>query len=160
MTALAKPTNATNADYANRIGLLFDAFNNGNYQFPATAVPSADPNTLDDYEEGTYTPTVTAGSGTFTTVSATGKYTKIGNAWFTRILITITTNGTAATSVTASLPATASERCSVYGRENGSSGKALAGEVQSGNSNASIVNYDNTYPGGSGVTLAVTMLLF
>lgn len=44
--------------------------------FPATAVPSSDPNTLDDYEEGTWTPAKGAGA-TFT--SATGRYTKIGN---------------------------------------------------------------------------------
>lgn len=48
--------------------------------FPATQVPSADPNTLDDYEEGTFTPTVAgttaAGAGTYTT--QVGRYTKIG----------------------------------------------------------------------------------
>jgi hypothetical protein len=38
--------------------------------FPATQVASADPNTLDDYEEGTWTPVG---------ISATGRYTKIGN---------------------------------------------------------------------------------
>ena len=47
--------------------------------FPATQVPSADANTLDDYEEGTWTPVATVG---FTIVGATvasGSYTKIGN---------------------------------------------------------------------------------
>ena len=48
--------------------------------FPATQVASSDPNTLDDYEEGTFTPTVigltTAGTGTYST--QIGKYTKIG----------------------------------------------------------------------------------
>jgi hypothetical protein len=54
--------------------------------FPATQVASADPNTLDDYEEGTWTPTVagltTAGTATYTL--QTGTYTKIGR------LVTIT----------------------------------------------------------------------
>jgi hypothetical protein len=49
--------------------------------FPATQVASADANTLDDYEEGTWTPVyrgdVTA--GTFTYLAQTGRYTKIGN---------------------------------------------------------------------------------
>jgi hypothetical protein len=49
--------------------------------FPATQVASSDANTLDDYEEGTFTPTIvgstSAGTGTYTT--NTGKYTKIGN---------------------------------------------------------------------------------
>ena len=49
--------------------------------FPATQVASSDANTLDDYEEGTFTPTIvgatTAGTGTY--VAQNGRYTKIGN---------------------------------------------------------------------------------
>jgi len=49
--------------------------------FPATQVPSADANTLDDYEEGTFTPYIygvtTEGVGTYS--NQTGRYTKIGN---------------------------------------------------------------------------------
>lgn len=85
MPALSKPTNGTNADYANRIGLLFDAFNNGNYNFPATQVPSADANTLDDYEEGTWTPTATfatAGNLSVAYTTRLGFYTKIGHRVF------------------------------------------------------------------------------
>jgi hypothetical protein len=48
--------------------------------FPATAVAASDANTLDDYEEGTFTPAMTSGSGGPITLStATGQYTKIGN---------------------------------------------------------------------------------
>ena len=50
-------------------------------RFPATFVGSSEANVLDDYEEGTWTPTVvgitTAGVGTYTT--QLGKYTKVGN---------------------------------------------------------------------------------
>ena len=49
--------------------------------FPATAVASADPNTLDDYEEGTWTPVASRLSGGSITASygdLIGKYTKIG----------------------------------------------------------------------------------
>jgi hypothetical protein len=50
--------------------------------FPATAVPSADANTLDDYEEGSWEPTLTASSGSFSSVGydadTGGKYIKIG----------------------------------------------------------------------------------
>ena len=47
--------------------------------FPATQVASADANTLDDYEEGTYTVTFTpAGSGSITLSANTAAYTKIG----------------------------------------------------------------------------------
>jgi hypothetical protein len=46
--------------------------------FPATQVPSADANTLDDYEEGTWTPSFTLDSGAATATSASGSYVKIG----------------------------------------------------------------------------------
>jgi translation elongation factor EF-G len=49
--------------------------------FPATQVASSDANTLDDYEEGTWTPvfqgTVTAGTYVYST--QVGRYTKVGN---------------------------------------------------------------------------------
>lgn len=54
----------------------------GRIQFPATQNPSSDPNCLDDYEEGTWTPTVTCvtpGNLSVTYVSRGGTYTKIGN---------------------------------------------------------------------------------
>ena len=48
--------------------------------FPATQVASSDANTLDDYEEGTWTPTIkgtsTAGTGTYSV--QVGTYTKVG----------------------------------------------------------------------------------
>ena len=47
--------------------------------FPATAVACTDVNTLDDYEEGTWTPTLVSGiTTTAGTFAATGTYTKIG----------------------------------------------------------------------------------
>lgn len=48
--------------------------------FPTSASLSSDVNTLDDYEEGTFTPTYTPASGAFTTITVvgTGRYIKIG----------------------------------------------------------------------------------
>jgi hypothetical protein len=47
--------------------------------FPATQVASSDANTLDDYEEGTWTGTLKGSvSDPTTPVTATGRYTKIG----------------------------------------------------------------------------------
>jgi hypothetical protein len=55
--------------------------NQGQIKFPATQVPSADANTLDDYEEGTWTMGIAFGGAsvgvTYATANA-GKYTKIG----------------------------------------------------------------------------------
>lgn len=52
----------------------------------------------------TYTPTVTAGSGTFTTVSATGSSKTIGKTVFFHLAIIITTVGTASGQIIATLP--------------------------------------------------------
>jgi len=51
----------------------------GQIAFPATKNPSSDPNTLDDYEEGTWTPTISgSSSGSVSTGARNGSYTKIG----------------------------------------------------------------------------------
>jgi hypothetical protein len=47
--------------------------------FPATAVASANANTLDDYETGTFTPSLSATGCTFSYASRAGFYTKIGS---------------------------------------------------------------------------------
>jgi len=54
-----------------------------------------------------YTPIITAGSGTPTTVSATGRYFQYGKFCTVTMTITITTVGTANASVLATLPFTA-----------------------------------------------------
>jgi hypothetical protein len=51
----------------------------GQITFPVTQSASADANTLDDYEEGTFTPSLTSTSGGVSaTFTSNGKYTKIG----------------------------------------------------------------------------------
>ena len=67
-------------------------------KFPATQVASSDPNTLDDYEEGTFTPTVTQGvtSVTYDATTTRGIYRKIGSQLFFTLRINLTagtTNG-------------------------------------------------------------------
>lgn len=67
----------------------------GNITFPSTQVPSANPNTLDDYEEGTFTPTITFGGASvgITYSSQVGVYTKIGNLVTIGIAIVLTNKG-------------------------------------------------------------------
>ena len=64
----------------------------GQIKFPATQNASTDANTLDDYEEGTWTPTisghVSAGAGTYTVQTAT--YTKVGRTVHVQANITWT----------------------------------------------------------------------
>jgi len=59
--------------------------------FPATQSASSDANTLDDYEEGSWTPTAYGGTTTGTTTYATqlGRYTKIGNMVFIEVFIEV-----------------------------------------------------------------------
>jgi hypothetical protein len=50
--------------------------------FPASVDASSDANTLDDYEEGTWTPTQGAGLTVVGTYSSAGRYTKVGRQVF------------------------------------------------------------------------------
>lgn len=69
--------------------------------FAATQSPSVDANTLDDYEEGTWTPSL-GGNTTYT--SRTGTYTKIGNRVFITGNIVVNVLGTGSASVISGLP--------------------------------------------------------
>lgn len=68
--------------------------------FPATQSASTDVNTLDDYEEGTWTPTLvghsTAGSYTLTVLNSSAKYTKVGNlvTFVAVVQVTVNSGGT------------------------------------------------------------------
>ena len=73
----------------------------GQIKFPATQAASADVNTLDDYEEGTWTPVV-GGSATYTTQS--GTYTKLGRFVFVRGTLTINVLGTGSSYTISGLP--------------------------------------------------------
>ena len=58
--------------------------------FPATQSASSDANTLDDYEEGTFTVGLTAGtSGSITTSTQSGTYTKVGRQVTVNAFITV-----------------------------------------------------------------------
>lgn len=53
---------------------------------------------LADYEEGTWTPTITSASGTCTTSSANGRYTKIGRMVYFNCVISFSTDASVGTS--------------------------------------------------------------
>jgi hypothetical protein len=89
--------------------MTFDPQNNQNYvfsgtghvsllggqiKFPATQNASADANTLDDYEEGTFTPVFSfAGGTTGMETSCSGTYVKIGKVVTVYIFFILTTKG-------------------------------------------------------------------
>ena len=69
--------------------------------FPATQSASSDANTLDDYEEGTWTPGVTFGGGTtgITYSTQTGQYVKIGRFVYASFNIALSNKGSSTGSV-------------------------------------------------------------
>jgi hypothetical protein len=67
--------------------------------FPATQSASTDANTLDDYEEGTFTPVLVPSSGSLTAQTGAGSYVKVGRLVTLYYRVTITTAGTASGSM-------------------------------------------------------------
>jgi hypothetical protein len=127
----------------------------GQIKFPATQNASANANTLDDYEEGTFTPTITASSGAFTTVSGTGFYTKVGRVITLQGEVTITTVGTASGSIlVAGLPFAILDRVVGVSRERVNTG--FLGSFQAASTSATILRYDNASLIGAGNVITYT----
>ena len=83
--------------------------------FPATQSACSDANTLDDYEEGTWTPTFVSTSATFSYNYQTGKYTKIGNTVHIYAYIQASATGTLTNAIfISSLPFTPSNGATDY----------------------------------------------
>jgi hypothetical protein len=75
--------------------------------FPAIQSASTDANTLDDYEEGTWTPTDGSGAGLTLTISGTAKYVKIGRfVFFAVSQITYPSTANTSTAFISGLPFT------------------------------------------------------
>jgi hypothetical protein len=134
--------------------------NNGGITFPASQVVNGDANTLDDYETGTWTPSVSSGSGSLGSVGAvSGVYTKIGNVLNVEFTVTITLNGTGSNSIqVGSLPFAATANAYIgCGRENAATGNLLQLYLPSSQSTVTIKNYNDTYPAGNGYTFFGTI---
>ena len=102
-----------------------------------------------------YAPTITPGSGAFTTASATGRWCQLGKFIYFAWTITITTNGTAGTYIGISLPVPASlagTAILVCARENFLTGNQVDGGLGSATL-AVLTFYNGTYPGASGYRL-------
>jgi hypothetical protein len=82
------------------VGAATPAASGAGITFPGTQSASSDANTLDDYEEGTYTPTFggTSSNPTVTYTTQSGAYTKIGNMVYlcARIVISAVAGGSGA----------------------------------------------------------------
>jgi hypothetical protein len=93
------------------VGLLdLSAATAGQIQFPATQNASSNANTLDDYEEGTWTPTQGSGLTVVGAFSSAGKYTKIGRQVYVsgQVAGATTISAAASSEICGSLPFAAS----------------------------------------------------
>ncbi len=121
----------------------------GNIVFPATQNPSTNANTLDDYEEGTWTPTPTSLTVVGTPTYA-GKYTKIGNLVFATITITSTTTTASNLGNTSfTLPFTAVQDSALCNAVNKTSLANYAGGLVTGT-----IVYAPTWPAVASVALS------
>ncbi len=106
----------------------------------------------------TWSPTVTAQSGSLTTVSATGRYSIIGNLCFIDVSIFITTAGTGSGVLNFTLPVPPAGGVALsmlYGRENFSTGAMLQGYIEASPALARVFRYD----GGSVIANSTQMLI-
>ena len=107
---------------------------------------------LNDYEEGTWTPTVTPFSGTITSYTSSGTYTKIGNRVFFSLQVALTDNGTGAGVIDISLPYTVGAVSAGSG-QNINSLWGLNGSIGAGGTIMCVARADGSYPGATGQTL-------
>jgi hypothetical protein len=114
-------------------------------RFPATQVSSSDANTLDDYEEGPFTPTIVLGVGTVTAYTTqTGSYTKVGRQVTANLFVQVNTvgGGPAGSLKIAGLPFTSTAllkgAVSIYVNTFGAVGTPLMGTVDASATTISI----------------------
>lgn len=106
-----------------------------------------------------FVPAITAASGTITTSSATSQYRREGAKIVFSMNIVITTNGTGAGTLRATLPfASASSSIDnvFVGRDRGVGGKSITATLISGGNTLDIKNYDNSYPAADGSIIIIT----
>lgn len=117
---------------------------------------------LNWYEEGTWTPTLSASAGTITTPGAsTATYTRVGRNVTLSIDAAITINGTAALVLfITGIPFAGSTATVTYYSGSGeerSTGFALSVEYQPSNSRISVYTYAGLYPGGNNTRFIISV---
>ena len=105
---LAPKLSATGGSFATTIGVggATPAASGSGISFPATQSASSDANTLDDYEEGTFTPDLKFGGNavSLTYGSRGGRYTKIGRCVTVSFYFVLSNKGSSSGVATVSLP--------------------------------------------------------
>ena len=111
---------------------------------------------LSDYEQGTWTPTITASAGTITSsVVYSAQYTKIGRSVTLNLLFAITDNGTGSGSISiAGAPYTASFATAgaIYNSSTG-----VMGSASLTSTTMTLATYSYAYPAATGQTLQLSI---
>jgi hypothetical protein len=122
----------------------------GKIFFPASQAADAGANVMDDYEEGSSTPALQAGTGTVTSASIALSYTKVGNRLSWQAEVTVTTNGTGATYSFFALPFTPAVGSGIGASTSG--GIAVAAQARP-DGNVYFWRYDGAYIPAGGMTI-------
>jgi hypothetical protein len=114
---------------------------------------------LDDYEEGTWTPVVTSTTGTITSYTSEGRYTKIGRQVEINFQFLITDNGTGSAVINVTgLPFEAGNTLPVGSFAEVSAVGFQAVGILINTTNIRIYKYDWTYPGGTNYRVKGTLV--
>lgn len=109
----------------------------------------------------TYTPTIAAVAGTFTTATAAGHYLLLGKLLILTLTATITTVGSGTGGFTLTLPAslTALTNQAAFGSELVITAKAVRGFILASAGTIKFAYYDNSDPDASSAVFAMTAIL-
>jgi hypothetical protein len=132
------------------------AATSGQIKFPATPNASSNANTLDDYEEGTWPPTLTAYAGSITAYTSQGSYVKIGRIVFATVYAVVSNAGTASGAyIISNLPFPLATSAEVYGY--GVNLLTNVGLVAYGSGSTSLYCFTaaGAFPGGSGTYVSL-----
>ena|SRR5687768_4496972 len=103
-----------------------------------------------------YTPSVSAGVGSFGSASATGRYLQVGKTVFFNLTVTIVSNGTAAAYVSTTLPVACKSVFVFFGREDAVTGAVFQAKSVAASTGVNMFTFSNTYPGGNGYQLVIS----
>lgn len=147
----------TNYDVAVNYGNLVIGTSGKGIDFSATPGTGTS-ELLADYEEGNWTPVITAAGGTITSYTSSGTYTKIGRSVTLTCTFTITDNGTGIGGVIVSgVP------FSMVGGVGGAAREtSVNGNISSVSANTAtqliLYNYANLYPAATGAAFAFSLV--
>ena len=130
------------------VGAATAAASGAGVSFPATQSASSDANTLDDYEEGTWTPADASGASLSFSSGATASYIKVGRIVTVNLTVNYPATASGSAAKISGLPFT-SHNGIYYGAVRGISTAITAPVIQIGGSSTTIEFFLSGNGGGS-----------